>query len=335
MQLDLDKVFAPETIRRFNYLAVENLTHSYSDKRKTPEGKPIPFEDITQMLAELRTDVEQWHQQEYGIPMDTFNLGERRTPVTNRFYQDKRFQKAFELLGLNQEDIPKATIPWWNEVAAGELDYELTKPGVHVRFGPRHSLETQLMRQGVERPVKNVSVGSLVLSDGKLILGLRGGASYPNTYHISAGALRAEDSFKTGESSVYDMFVKHELTPELGLTPSDSDISLFSRIDDKVLDKGPMYVFLVKPNLTYKQFFEKWVSNLSPDKKEHNHLIPINADSESVNTFIRTFYRGQVENSQSRSDNEKYLLHPGALALASFSGMSPGELRGLYKEGVW
>jgi len=335
MPLDLDKVFAPETIQVLGNLPVEDLTHSYSDKRKGSDGNPIPFDGITRMLAELRTDVEQWHQQEYGIEMDTFNLGERAKAVKNRFYQDTRFQRAFSLLGLNQEDMEKAKIPWWNEVAAGELDYKLTKPGVHVQFGPRHSLETQLMREGVEIPVQNVSVGSLVLIENSLFLGLRGGASYPNTYHINAGALKAEDSFKTGKSSVYDMFVKHELTPEFGLTQQDlQSTTLLSRIDDKVIDKGPMYVFLVKPNLTEQQVYEKWSSNLDQDKAEHNQLVSIEANPDSVNTFIRATYKGQVEN-RSRSNNERLLLHPGALALASFSGMSPAELREFYREGVW
>jgi hypothetical protein len=341
MILDLKKVYAPDTIQVFQNIPAKDLTHEYSDERKNSKGHQIPFDDITGILGELGVDVEEWYASEFGELIDTYNLGKRRQQVLDKFHKDPRFKQAFELLELDFQYHPLASIPWWNEVAAGELDYSASQRGVHLVLGPRHSLETQLMRGGIERPVKNVSVGSMILTtedngNDFLVLGLRGGASYPNTFHINAGALRVDDEFKQGFTSVYEVFKEHELKKEFGLTEDDLiSATLHSRTFDRVIDQGPMYNFLLQTNLDREELFSRWTENLDSDKDEHNSLRFVQASPWAVNQFIQNTYKGVVENKQDRAYIEKQLLHPGALALASFSGMSIDELKGLYQEGSW
>ena len=341
---DLDKIFAPEVIDRFEPpVSADKLTHTYNDVRLDSKGQPYDFPRITSLLGGLRSDVAAWYTKESGNEFNTFKLGEMINPVREKFWSDPRFAEAFTLLNLDYNDRQKATIPWWNEVAAGELGYEHKGEGIHVNFAPRHSLETQLMRAGIERPVKNVSVGGLIFTapengapDGYVVIGLRGGASYSNTWAINAGALKVSDEFKQGKTSIYDVFNAMELAPEFGLTPTDvTDSRLHHRYFCHVIDKGPAYVFAVKTPFTKQQLHHKWEQNLDPDKAEHDAPVFIPANPDEVNVFIREHYRGTVANRDGRKDDERYLLHPSALSLAAWSGMPLDELRSLYREGNW
>ncbi len=343
--VDLDSIFERAVITTYPWtVAPPQLTHVYSPERENSRGERIPFDQITALLQGLRSDIETQYEQETGQKMNTFALGERIDAVRAQFWRDERFREAFALLELDYDkDHTKATIPWWNEVAAGELDYR-EYPDIHrvgLVFGPRHSLETQLMRQGVERPVRNVSVGGIIITTeadsetGYAVIGLRGGAAYSNTYHINAGALMATPEFRMGLQTVYDIFRQKELLPEFGI--SDADVvsaRLDSRIYDHVIDKGPMYVFVVKTQLTRKKLHEQWEANLNPDKAEHDEPIYITDTPSAVQGFIQENYRGIVAN-RNRADHERFLLHPGALALAAYSGMPISQLRTLFREGNW
>ena len=166
-----------------------------------------------------------------------------------------------------------------------------------------------------------------------IVVGLRGGAAYSNTYHINAGALMATPAFKSGFQTVYDIFRQKELLPEFGIADADVvSAHLNSRIYDHVIDKGPMYVFAVRTRLTKKELHERWEANLDPDKAEHDEPVYISDTPSAVQGFIRENYRGIVANRK-RADHERYLLHPGALALAAYSSMPVSELRTLFREG--
>jgi len=344
MAIDLDTILSTDVITRYPWsVTPAQLMHVYSEQRVNSQGEQIPFDEITAHLASLRTAVEAWYEQETCQKMNTYALGDKIDAVRTQFWRDERFREAFRLLELDYDkDHTKATIPWWNEVAAGELDYR-EYPDIHgvgLVIGPRHSLETQLMRSGIPRPVKNISVGGIIVttepdSIGYAVLGLRGGAAYANTYHINAGALMATEGFKRGLQTVYDIFRQKELLPEFGIADRDVvSAQLGSRIYDHVIDKGPMYVFVVKTHLTKKELHERWKANLDPDKAEHDEPVYISDNPYAVQAFIRENYRGVVVNRK-RADHERYLLHPGALALAAYSGMPVSELRTLFTEGNW
>lgn len=344
---DLDTIFRDDSIFRYPWsVSPAQMMHVYSPTRNNSEGKPYDFDRVVALLFSLRTDVEAWYCKETGKDkMDTYSLGNMADAVRAQFWNDDRFKEAFNLLGLNwEQDHTKATIPWWNEVAAGELDHRLYPEmhGVGLVFGPRHSLETQLMRGGVSRPIQNVSVAGIIVtapkigsSLGDVVLGLRGGAAYSNTYHVNAGALMATPEFRKGLQTVYDIFRQKELLPEFGITDKDvAAARLHSRVYDPVIDKGPMYVFVVETKLKKAELHERWEKNLDADKKEHDAPVYLPNTLEAVHDFIRANYRGIVADRK-RGDDERYLLHPGALALASYSGMPIAELRTLFREGNW
>jgi len=327
------KLFRPEAIFRYPAgLKPSQFKHKYSELRR---GRRIPFTDATLLLEKLKKDVGRKYRKITGKEFNRYELGEHIGMVREMFWKDSRFLQVFEMLELNPAHAEKAMIPWWNEISASELNHSFDGSSVTVELGPRHSLETQLVRKGIELPITSVSVGGLIeTSDGFVVIGLRGGAAYPNTYHVNAGALRLTESLKSGDSSIYDFYKKGELDAEFGLSESEiKKVSLLSRIFDYAIDKGPMYVFLIKTELGFSDVESMYESNLDIDKGEHTRLIPIPCDS--LMGFIKEHYRGFLGNKEGRKDDERYLLHPGALALLSYAGYPLSELENLFRDGIW
>ena len=320
--MDVAQLFWTENIFEYAPLTPANsLKHSYE--------AGVDFGEIVELLSNLRADIEEWYFSKNGRAMDTYNLGADLHEVLDRFWRDSRFSKALKILKLpgEKEDI---SIPWWNQVAAGELGYE----GLEVRLGPRHSYQTQMIRQGHSLPIKSVSVGGLILSsDGHIMIGLRSGNSFPNTYHIPAGALEVTDGLKRGMQTIYDIFRATELEPETGITEDEiEEATVHSRIMDYSMEQGPTYCFKVQTKLNSRELRQKWETNGLTDKKEHQDvtLIPLNG----INDFIMSHYVGICENRMGRNDSRRFLLHPGALSLASLSEMPISRLRDFYKEGL-
>lgn len=342
MDLDLGEVFADDVIIRYPAgIPPENLTHTYRDERLNSRGQRIGFEGVTELVGSLREEVEGWYEQEAGKPMDVFDLGELLVPTREKFWGDERFMEAFDILELPYEEREKTLIPWWNRIAASEADHQVTGNVVDIVLEPRHSYETQLMREGFKRPaVRNVTVGGILLTapeDGRryIAVGVRGGSNHPGLYHITAGACNVTEPFKTGMISVYDVFEKWDLKKEFGMGKDDVEsATVQGRIYDHVHDMGPFYIFLVRTRHSRAQLYAKWASNKDPDKAEHGGVVFPEATPEAVNDFISAHYRGFLVN-RVRGDHERYLMHPGALVLASFSGMTPGELKTLYRPGDW
>ena len=337
MATNIDELFGNDIILVYpDRTPTQNLRHEYHSERFDTEGRKIDFEEVQRTLASLISDVDALHIEQIGQPMDTYNLRELLVPVQNKFWTDSRFESAFKLLGLPYEKRECVRIPWWNVIAGGELEHMVNSGGIQVKLGPRHSYETQLIRSGYQLPIKSVSVGGLILSDeGHLVVGLRGGKTLPNTYHINAGALRVTDGLKTGKQSIYDIFRLAELEPEFGIQDNDvKEATIHSRIMDYSIERGPMYNFLVRTNLSRAELKQRWERNPDEDKDEHQEIVFVPANPKDVNRFIREHYVGICENTLDRRENERHLLHPGALSLAAFSGMPISELRQLYREGL-
>src|SRR3989344_1641254 len=331
----IDELFSNDVIQVYPAgTPAAQLQHTYTDVRLGRNQQRIDFDQVQSLLASLRADVEQWYAGETGKQMDTYDLGEMLHAVQQRFWSDSRFQQAFDLLELPSEKKESVPIPWWNEVAGGEVEHD--PDSIHVLLGPRHSYETQLIRSGHHLPIKSVSVAGLIASnDGHLVIGLRGGKSYPNTYNINAGALRVTEGLRRGEESIYDVFKQLELAPEFGLRNEDvAGATIHSRIMDFAIDRGPMYNFLVQTRLSWFQLGQRWLENIEKDKAEHQEIYYIGANPQDINQFIRNTYIGICANRVNRKRHEIHLLHPGALALASYSGLPVSELRALYQEGV-
>lgn len=342
--MDIDTAFKPDAIIHYPEGTLpEQIQHTYREWRQDKEGNQLPFVQIERLLNELRRDIAQWYEHRFREPLNTYRLADRTGIVREKFWDDERYAQAFEMLGLDPNERRRTPMPWWNEVAADELTHRITDDGtVDIVLGPRHSIETQLMRNGITLPIHNASVGGLILStpepdapSGYIMLGIRGAnANMPNTYYINAGALKVTDQFRKGQSSIYDCYVKEELAGEFGIDGDEVTSGALARIDDHVCDEGPTYIFLVKTPFSRREILGRWQRNKHQDKDEHRTVIAIPNTPEKIISFIQRNYRGMVAN-RPRGDHERYLLHPGALALAAHIGMPTDELKRLWREGKW
>jgi len=80
---------------------------------------------------------------------------------------------------------------------------------------------------------------------------------------------------------------------------------------------------------------ERYERNLDEDKGEHTRLVAIRDSHQSIWEFVQEKYRGIVRNAKDRQDSERFLLHPGALALVGYISGKVSDLAGLYREGEW
>ncbi len=342
----LDRVYDDSNIVRYpEDSTVKDLTHVFESGRVDTSGNPIPFDKAVKLLEESRAEVADWYQKSKGKPMVTLSLGEDLAIVRENFWNHPSFKQAFEVLGIDfDRHHKKINLPWYNEVAVGEASHELRERGANVRLSPMHSLEIQLQRAGVDVPVRGISVDGIILTSpdenssmGYAVMGVRGGSSFPNNYHlVAAGGLKGTDDLRAERESIYQAFRRTELVPEIGDVTDERIMSArpMSRNVDWIINKGcPTYTFRVQTNLSRDEIKHLWVD--AKDGKEHTSLVFIPADPKSTRRFVAEHYRGVVENRQNRSDSERYLLSVAALDLAAYSDMSMKELRELYRPGNW
>ncbi len=252
-------------------------------------------------------------------------------------HRDSQMKEVFNLLGLPPTHIDKLYLPWWNEEAGNHISTEITGDVVRVILGPRHSYQSQLMRQGIRIPgVASVTVAGFVeSSDGKLIIGLRGGLNFPNTYYFCAGGLELTAELKENSTSIYDMFLTNELGPEYGLSKGDIvSAKLLNRAVCHGGDNDVSFVFLVKSNLGHKELLLKHEQNVHQDRKEHFRLVAIENSKEGIRDFVCKFYYGVVENRTDRKDNERLLLPQGAGPLLNHAGLWLGRMEMLSERQV-
>ena len=336
--VDVNKLFGSEVLTRYpSSLKAEQLRHKFSEHRLGATGRPIPFERVFVLLDELNRDITEWHEEETGERFNRYRLAERIDRVRQKYWEDQRFVEAFKLLGLDPLYIERIRLPWWNEIAANEVAHTTESDGILVQIGQRHSFETQLVRSGIDLPITSVSVGGIIETcDGFIVIGLRGGVAFPNTYHINAGALGITEGIKNGAESIYDFYGKRGLLAEFGLSDDCiASATVLSRVMDYSIENGTMYVFYIKTNLSFGELETQYESNLDIDKGQHTRLICIRNTPEEIMRFIRQNYKGVITSREDRKDNERYLLHPGALALLSHTNMPLDALRSIFKEGVW
>ncbi|MDO8553565.1 MAG: hypothetical protein Q7S22_02055 [Candidatus Micrarchaeota archaeon] len=330
------KLFTSDAILRYSKgMAPDKLRHIYKKDRTGKDGKPMPFGNAIMLIDSVKTDVASRYKRETGNEFNNYQLGDMIETVREWFWQDARFIEAFVLLNLDEQHVRKASLPWWNVLAATEISHQIVDGGALITLGPRHALETQLVRQGIDVSIQSVSVSGIVeTSDGLVAIGLRGGAAYPNTYHVNAGALGLLPEIISGDISIYDFYKRNELLAEFGVKNEDiSSAVILSRIADFSIENGPMYNFLVRVNLTFEQLQAKYEGNKDQDKGEHTRLVSISKGK--VMAFIEQHYKGVAANKYDRMDSERVLLHPGALALLSYTGEPLSKLERLFREGVW
>lgn len=347
LETTLDRWYSDENIQLYPAgTTPDRLTHTYTPERKGEDGKPMQFDRVGELLSSLRSDVESWYIQKTGQPkMDTYNLADLANDVRKKFYGDERFKEALMLLGIDwNQHHKKITIPWWNEIIAGELSHKVKEDGtIHATYGPGHSYETQLMRAGIERSIRDVGIDGVVLAapdeespEGYVVVGIRGGESYPNCRHlVGTGKLKASKEFMSGKESIWDIYFRQELGPELweGIGKDITSATVFARTHDHMINRGnPTYLFLIKLALTREEVRKKWRENKDPDKAEHKEIEFIPANPQAIRGYLAKYYRGKVENRKNRKEEEEYILGPGAMDLAAFAGMKPSKLGEFHKE---
>lgn len=316
----------------------DRLAHVFDPKaRATKEGKVIDFGKAESLIGQLHCEVAEKYRLHTGKEFNRYSLGEAGMRVRLSYYRDRKFSEAMGLLGQEASLSEKINLPWWNEIAAHEAGYSLQNGEVRLVLAQRHSYETQLMRNGVRISIMNVSVGGIpITDDGWIAVGLRGGASYPNTYHVTAGALGLTEKLVENRQKISDFFLEKELAPEFGVLPQDiKGIELGSRVEDLCLEGAATYVFHVRLGMSFEELTKRHEQNKDEDKGEHTLLVGIRDSPAEIWSFIEKHYRGAVRNNPQRKDSEQYLLHPGALALVAYIGGKASDLIPLYREGEW
>ena len=197
-----------------------------------------------------------------------------------------------------------------------------------------HSYHIQLIRNGVgDLHVCSTTVAGILITtptedspNGHIALGLRGGANYPNTWHMIAGAAKySAKLFEDNYYSIIDIFRSTELIEEIGIDPSLAIIKPCARLHDLGLAKPPgdiNYFFTVETGVSKEELVSLWTKNSHEDKGEHQRIIFIPNDTESIVSFLKANYYGITENKRNRPDNERELLHPAALGLIAYTGIS-------------
>ena len=331
------RLFSSDVLTRYSSgLDASRISYRYTSTRRDSKGGQIDFSRIKGMLDTLKADVAQWYGAETGREFNGYTLGNMIGAVRQRFWEDPRFEEVFRTLELDLSHIPKVQIPWWNEIGAAELEHKHDK-GVQVLFGPRHCIEApQLTRAGVDSKILPVAVAGLPkTSDGYLMIGLRGGVSYSNTYQTSAGAL-GFDEIKAGKISIYEFFKTRELVPETGIRDADIEkAEVYARIMDRSIDNGPQYFFLVHLNIDSNEALERFEKNPHPSKAEHQCFVAVPATEGGVLNFLQENYKGIVANREDRGDDERRVLHSGAVALLASVGLPLSWLKRFYQKGVW
>jgi len=344
----VDKAYAPKVIQHFpEGTTDESFSHSYSEQRHNAGGHVIPFDLVSDFISEAREKVSNWYREKTGQEFNNYNLGDLTQETREQFWQNPSFNKAIKILGYEPSEIREGiNLPWWDELLAGEGHCEVIQDKyVHSDFAPMHSFELQLRRAGIETPLSAVGIDGVVLTTpdaesqtGYIPIGIRGGSSYPNTYHLLAtGSLKATEGFKQGTQSITQVFKEEELLPEVGDLQDSAikSIKPIARVEDYLLNNSPTYVFQVNTNLSQEGIKDLWLKNEGEDKGEFRDIFFIPADRASVKDFLNENYIGAVENKQDRTDEKRILLPPGALDLAAFAGITPQELRKFYRPGNW
>ena len=291
-------------------IPASKLTHEYTSSPAIEKAMPI--------LRSMFEDNRSLFRNKYGADFDRYNLehGKNMKPL---MWADERMKEALTILNLPYSEVRKIYLPWWIESAGNDFGFEQNGERARLILGPRHSYETQMARQGLSLPhIQAVSVaGFPVTSDGQVVLALRGGANFPNTYYFVAGALGILPEVQSGQMSVFDFFVQEELNKEYGLLSTDvQEATLLCRTVCSGGDRDTSYVFVVKTGLSLSNVMERYSANKDEDQKEHSGLVGVPYDE--IGPFVRRFFRGAAKNDPARADANRVLLPQGAAPLVSY-----------------
>ena len=336
-----DSLFPPnEAVLNLKGYSIADLRHVYTSDRIGLHGQPMDFSGAEDYMKRVDAEVRKAYYSKNLTTMNTYDPTVAAA-VRSCYLQHPSTGAAFRALGLPETFITGACIPWWNECAAHESDITVARDSVLVKIAPRHSIETQLRRSGYDIPVKNISVGGVVVTApserhprGEIILGLRGGLTARNIFHIPAGALKLTDEILQGKHTMADFLLKVELKEEFGIEPAHiTALRPLARYSDASIGLDVYYTFATELRISSAELDSAWRANTNPDKQEHQALVAVDARPEHVASFIKRWYRGKAQNIVDRPDSDRCLLHAAAVAMAVYAELDPQQLlRPLCKE---
>lgn len=352
----IDSLLAPGVLQRWPDIHPSKLTHTVVPREVHGlDGTCGPIVETYLKFVELKQRCLAEYRTSRGVDFDPYNVLNAEghpDPQSGRdlFINQPEFDRLLKEFGIDPQHKTKLHIPWWIELAAAEGDAGCTisDEAVHVTLTQRLSLETQLVRQGVPLPIKSASVGTVVeTNDDHIVLGLRGGHRFKNTYHISCGALKLTPGLLTkgglapdgrlfdpetiradNPQSIWDVASKLELAQELGITSDmirHDACTCLGRVFVTHPEAGPIYVFKVPTDISSTEVAEIFASNDDVDKGEHSLAVVI--PRAELSNFIRTRYQGYIAEdcNHPRDVATNPLFHDGALALALYCSKSQSE----------
>ena len=249
LESKFERAFQDDVIFRYpEGTSMNQLKHNFLAERRNAKDETVSsegFYTIKQEIVELDEDVMRWHMDKYRTELNKFDASPEANVKKDQYRNDPRFKKAFEFLGIDWEkNKSKIYLPWWAEVLASQVSHEQLPDGSYqATFAPMHPFELQLVKRGLDLPVKATSTLGVLITEpdaqsqeGYVVLGIRTGAGHANTYHVvPAGYLQASEKFMKGEKTIYDGFVEDELTPESGLDITDlSEIRPLAIVHDHI-----------------------------------------------------------------------------------------------------
>ncbi len=340
-ELVRERLFPESAIQTFKDIPAELLQHRFSNGRLNSRSEQIDFAQVTDLLQKLNIDVQKWYEAKFSRAFNSYELGACIDEVRQKFYTDPRFQLACAHLEITKEQYSAIRLPWWNVMGLAETGFDSSQ--LRAELGPRHSYETQIMRAGFALPIRNVSVAGLILTrpeqegaSPQVMIGLRAGNSFPMTYHLFAGALRATPGMISGSDSIFDTYVRTELLNELSLAMTDIvQARLQAHLYETAIENGAYYVFRIDTGLKKEQLMARWMRNQHVDRAEHSNAIFLDCTREEIFNFLESSYRGLVKDDPARTAERAFTLHPTALALASLAGIDAAEVAALVMPGIW
>ncbi len=251
--------------------------------------------------------------------------------IAKRIKDNPQWQNHFqELLSILAPQVrPDAVIdaishPWWNKkglfrASPDEDDlYEKGNAQLELNVVTSHSYVTQLMYlPDIELPrLDSASISNVLLTrDNQIVLGLRGGQSYSDTYMVvPAGSLEEH----SGRNPLFETHT-NEFKDETGAELTEKDkVELVARIYDHTLGHKSEYVFRTTTDQEFPEIVSHWTTAV--DKKEHKRLEAFENDPEFMLKQIRDkIFRPEYRDSKNpvftTKENMGTILPPAAGAI--------------------
>lgn len=312
------------TPREIFGIPADSLKHKYSPSSKVSEAHEI--------LVGIRSEALEIFKRNEKAEFNKFDKlhGSIMLPL---MLNDKRMDGALEILEIPRARKEVLNLPWWIEETASERSFSTHGAVVDLELASSSSYQLQALGIGGILPtINSVTVaGMLLTADGKLMVGLRGGLNFPNTYYFSAGSLGLTPEVKSGEDSAYRFYLKKELVEYPIDASYVKSANLFCRCQI-VASRNISYVFVVKTGLSSNDIMGMHNRQLAlnaagimpfPHSGEHARFEGIDFNPGAIAAFAKSFYHGVVANDINRTEENRKALPQAIAPLLALANLLP------------